>query len=157
VRPPAIWRASAREWRSSAAIIHGSGETPPFKNGVKHNLEVLRVQLVNHLFRLGKVRWMPGELSVVRVPPRGREVGAQIDERIAGQLFVAEGARHPLDFVRPVKRAMRLQVAERPQRGHLWMASQARIFTHYLRWLASSHDKDVERQRVRGIDRNKTA
>src|SRR5712692_7280728 len=132
VRPATIRRASARQRRSGTRIIHPASQPSPFEYSVKHHFEVLAVQLVDHLLRIREVRWVPGELAVVCVPARRTEVRAEIDKRIAWQLFLTERGRHPLDLVRPAKRAMRLQIAKRPQGRHLRMASQPRIFFHYL-------------------------
>ena len=47
------------------------------------------------LLRIGKVLGLPGELAVARVPARRRELGAEIDQRVARQLLLAERPRHP--------------------------------------------------------------
>ena len=57
VRPLVV---SALRPLGSGGAVHGSGTVPvkpsPFDHDVQHDLEVLRVQLVDHLLRIGEVR-----------------------------------------------------------------------------------------------------
>src|SRR2546425_7717693 len=99
IRPASVRCATARQWRSRAWIIHRARQTAPFEHGVQHHFEMLRVQLVYHLLRIGKVRLIPRELPVVRVPSGGSEVRPEIDDAVAGQFLFAEGARHPHNFL----------------------------------------------------------
>ena len=91
---------------------------------------MLRVHLVDHALRIGKVLLLPPELAVARVPARRRELGAEIDERVARQLLLAKRLRDRQDLVRPRQRPVRLHVAERPLRRHLRQAGDARVLAH---------------------------
>ena len=81
---------------------------------------------------------MPGELAVARVPSRRRELGAEVDQRVARQLLLAHRARDAEDLVGSVERAMRLLIAERPARRHLRQAGDARVLAHDDRRIAST-------------------
>src|SRR5437762_11019472 len=76
IRPAAIRRSPTRQRRSRAWIAYVPRQAPAFQHCVQHHLEVLRVQLINHLLRFGKILLVPRKLSVVCVPSRRREVRA---------------------------------------------------------------------------------
>ena len=110
--------------------MHRSREAPPLDDDMKHHAKVIGVQRIDHLLRLGKVRRMPGELSVPRVPSRGRELRAEVDERVARQLLFPHGSRDAENLIGPGERAVRLLITERPASGQLRQAGDARVFAH---------------------------
>src|SRR6185312_14854501 len=113
-RPLAIGRAPARQRRRGAWIVDAAGEMLAFDHDVNHDLEVLVVERSELLARLGEVAGMPAELAVARVPAGGRELRAEIDERVAGKPLVAHRACYVGYLLGVRERAMRLQIAERP-------------------------------------------
>src|SRR5438128_5631358 len=76
IGPVSIRRSPTWQRRSRAWIAYASHQAPAFEHCVQHHLEVLRMQLINHLLRFGKILRIPRKLSVVRVPTRRREVRA---------------------------------------------------------------------------------
>src|SRR5215831_4063928 len=112
---------------------------------MKNYLEVLSVQLFDHLLRIRKVCRVPDEFSVVSIPAGRREVSAQVDESITWQFLLAECACDPLNFIRSGERSMRLQIPQRPKRWHFRVSGQSRVFGHHLRRFTRSDNKDVER------------
>ena len=99
--PAIVGRASARHGLVGRARIADRAAHPPsFDDDVQHDFVVLRVRVVDEALRVGKVLRLPAELAVARVPSRRRELGAEIDQRVARQLLLAERARHPVDLVR---------------------------------------------------------
>ena len=104
------------------------------------------VQLLNHRFRIGKDVGVEGELAVVGVPARRAEAGAEVDHRVARQLLLAEGLRFLKHLLAAGERAMRLLVAERPQRRHLRMAGEPRVLAHDRRRLPRADHEEIERQ-----------
>src|SRR5262245_115290 len=121
-RPPVIWRSTARQRRGCAWVTHPASESPSFNDGVQHSFESLSVQIVDHLLRIREILWMKCELSVVSVPARRCEVGAQIDQCVARQFLFPKGPRDPFDLFGAAQRAVRLQIAERPERRQLGLA-----------------------------------
>src|SRR2546429_3552384 len=63
VGPPSIQCSPTRQRRSRARIAYAARQAPAFEHRVQHHFEVLRVQLINHLLRIGKILRIPGELS----------------------------------------------------------------------------------------------
>src|SRR5437660_5936185 len=76
IGPVSIRRSPTWQRRSRAWIAYASRQAPAFEHGVQYHLEVLRMQLINHFLRFGKILRIPRKLSVVRVPTRRREVRA---------------------------------------------------------------------------------
>src|SRR5687767_10832695 len=109
------------------------------------DLEVIGMERVHHSFWIGEVGLVPGELAVARVPSRRRELGAQVDERVAGELFLAKRLRDAEDFFWTIERARRLLIAERPHRRHLGQPGDTRVLAHDRRRLRSSDHEYIER------------
>ncbi len=112
---------------------------------------MLPVQLVEHLLRLREVFRVPGELAVVRIPARGDEVGAEIDERIARQLLLAELARDAHDLIGPAQVAVRLHVTEGPASGELGESRDARILAHDDQRIRGRDHEEIHRQSRFGL------
>src|SRR2546421_10096501 len=70
VGPVSIRRSPAWQRRSRAWIAYASRQAPAFEHCLQHHLEVLCMQLINHLLRFGKILRIPCKLSVVSVPTR---------------------------------------------------------------------------------------
>src|SRR4030095_6763510 len=97
---------------------------------MQHYFEMLSMKFIDNFLRIRKVLWMPREFAVVSVPARWREVRAEVDQRVAGQLLFTERARNPVDLVRSRESAMRLQVSKAPQRWQFRFARQSCIRSH---------------------------
>jgi hypothetical protein len=119
---------------------------------VQHDLVMHRVQRVDHPRRIRKVLWVPGELTVPRIPARWRELGSKIDQRVAGQLFLAERACDAKHFLRAAKRAVRLHVPERPPRRQFGEAGDGRVLAHDRCRLIRRHDEHVEGQQASHVE-----
>src|SRR5258708_10463981 len=138
-RPPARFRRRAR-------ILHGARQVMPLDDDVEHDLVVQVVQVRDSLFGIREGLLLPGELAVVGVPARRAEVGAEIDQRIARQALLAHRPGDPHDLVWTRERAMRLLVAERPERRHLREPGDPRVLAHGLRGIPGDDDEAVERK-----------
>src|SRR5690242_820779 len=112
---------------------------------------MLVVQLAEHRGRVGEHTRIELERAVRRVPPRRHEASAEIDECIAGQTLLAEGARDGHDHVATGKGATRLLVAERPEWRHLRESREPCILAHHLGRFTRGDDEDVEGKRRAGI------
>src|SRR5439155_24360030 len=86
------------------------------------------------------------------IPARRAETGAQINERLAGELLLAKGFRLFQDLLGAGERAVRLLIAESPERRHLRVACEPRVLGHEARRLSRADDEQVDRQR-RGAER----
>src|SRR5262249_47661333 len=124
---------------------------------VHRDSEVLAVQLREHLLGIGEVRRMPGELAVARVPARRRELGSEIDEKIAGQLLLAERFRFGEDFVPARARPMRLLISESTERRNLGEAGDARILAHHDLRILRRDDEYIDGIRLFAARREYTA
>jgi hypothetical protein len=98
-------------------------------------------------FRVGR-RESGGGLFYV--PAQGCEAGSKINKRVARQFLVPELLCDGFDRVKPVKRAVRLLVTQRPQRCHLGVTGDPGVLLHDRRRSPGANDKNVERQRVPG-------
>ena len=152
-RPAIVRRAAAGERRGGAGVVHRAGHLAAFDHGVQDHLEVLGMQLVDRALRVGERFGVPGELAVVGVPSVGAEVRAQVDHRVARQLLLAEEACLLKDLFGRAQRAVRLLVAERPQRRHFGKAGNLRVFGHNHRRVFRLDDEEVDRQRAFGSRR----
>ncbi len=151
-RPVPVARASARQRWRRARVAHASGEGVPLDHHVEHDLEVLRMKLLDHRSGVGEVRGVPGELAVVRVPPGRAEIGAEVDERVAWEPLLAHRPRHRHHLLAPGERAVRLLVSQRPSRRQLREPGDSRVFAHDRCGIARRDHEDVERERsaIRG-------
>ena len=147
-----VGRAAAPLGRR-ARIVDRAGQMASLDHDVQHDLVVERVEIVDRLLRIREDVLLPLELAVVRVPARRTEVGAEIDQRVARQLLLAHRLRDPHDFVGARERAMRLLVAERPQRRHLGQPGDARVLAHDRRRILRDDEEAVERQRRAAVRR----
>src|SRR6185437_2410160 len=146
-RPLVVRGATAWQRRRGARVVDAAGEVLAFDHDVNHDLEVLVLERGELLARLGEVAGMPAELAVARVPAGGRELRAEIDERVAGKALVAHRACDVGYLLGAGERAMRLQIAERPARRHLGQTGDARVLAHDRRRVARRYDEQVEWQR----------
>ena len=62
-------------------------------DGVQDNAKVFPVKFVDRLLGVGKDPLVPGEGTVLRVPPGGTKPCAEIDERVAREFPFAKGFR----------------------------------------------------------------
>ncbi len=104
------------------------------------------MQLVDDGLRIREDPRVERELTVVRVPARGTEARAQVDQRLARQLFLAEGPRFLQEFLAARERAMRLLIPERPHRRQRGEAGQGGVLRHHAGRIARADDEDVHRQ-----------
>jgi hypothetical protein len=78
------------------------------------------MKLVDGLFGIGEDALVPGKGTVLGVPAGRTKSGAEIDERVARKLFLAKSLGFGNDFFVARQSAMRLLVAERPERRRKW-------------------------------------
>ena len=150
-RPAIVGRSSARHGLVRRARAgHGAAHAPSFDHRVKNHLVVERVKSVDRFRRIGEILFLPAELPVPRVPARWRELGAEVDQRITGQLLLAECPGHRHHFFGAGQRPVRLHVAERPQRRQLRIPGDPRVLTDDHGGILRGHDEHVERQRIAG-------
>src|SRR3954467_11165609 len=111
---------------------------------VKHYAEIIVVKLLDDFFRVGKDAGIPGERSIFRVPSGGAEASTEIDQRIAGKLFVAKCSGLGENFFAAGQRAMRLLVSETPQRRHFGVTGEPGVFSHDDGGVRGADKEDVE-------------
>ena len=87
VRPLALRRAAAGQWRRRAAIGHTAFQSLAFEDDVQHDLEVIVVQLLNHARRIRKTFSLNPNSPLSVFQPEA-EAGAEIDHRVARQLLL---------------------------------------------------------------------
>ena len=121
VRPLAVGVRPLGIGARGARIVHRAGEVPALDDDVQHDLEVIACSSSIISFGSGKTFCVPGELAVVACSsPTGQKLGAEIDQRVARQLLLAKRAcASGMNLVAARERAVRLLIAERPQRRHL--------------------------------------
>ena len=146
-RPLRRSRAPWRQFGRRARILHGADESLALNDDVDDHLEMVGVQLIEDAFRFREVRRMPGEFAVARVPAGGRELRAEIDQRLARQLLLAKRSGDPKNLFRPRERPRRLHVPERPERRHFRQARDARVLAHDDERIARRHHKQIKRER----------
>src|SRR5258706_8958990 len=80
--------------------------------------------------------------AMAGVPPVRAIAGAEINESVAWQFFLAKRARNLQRLLRPRESAMRLEVTQRPLRRHDRLACQSHIFCKRIGWLLDVNDKE---------------
>ena len=143
---PSVAGITATRFGRGARIVDRAGELSSFDDRMEDDLVVHRVQRVDSGFRIGKIPGVPRELPVSCVPARRRELGAQIDQGVAGQPLLSKGARNAQHFLGTGEGAVGLHVSEGPSCGQLRIASDDGVFAEQHRRIAGGHDEDVERQ-----------
>ena len=156
-RPFAVGRAAGGQRRRGARVGHFAEKLAAFDDDVQHHFEIPLVQLLDGGGRVGESFQVPVELAVVRVPAVGAEAGAEVDHHVAGQLLVAHQLRLGHDLFGLGQRAVRLLVAERPQRRHLRVAGEFGVLRHHAGGLFRADHEHVERQSRFGRGRDKLA
>src|SRR3974377_2070476 len=87
------------------------------------------------------------------VPARRAESCSQVDEDVAGNLFLAEGLRLRQYFLTIRQSAVGLLVDQRPKRWNVWVSGGVRIPSHDLDRITTHNDEDIEGQRHLWISR----
>jgi len=82
------------------------------------------MHLIEHGLGIGKYPRVEGEGAVPGVPPGGSEAGAEIDHRVAGKPFLAEGTHLFEDRVPAEESTVRLLIAESPERRQVRETAQ---------------------------------
>src|SRR5689334_6558490 len=134
-----------------AGIVDGSAQVVLENHGVQHDTEVFLVKLVDGLFGIGKDALIPGKGTVLGVPAGRTKSCAEIDERVARKLSLAKSFGFGNDFFVARQSAVRLLVAERPERRQFRMAGEPSVFGHQNFWFLRNQDENVEWQRAGGI------
>src|SRR5215467_5774735 len=98
--------------------------------GVQGNAKVFLVELVNGSLRIRKDALVPGERTVLRVPAGRTKSSAEIDEGVTGKFFLSKCFGFGNYLIMICESAMRLLIAERPERGQLRMAGEFGVFGH---------------------------
>ena len=102
------------------------------------------VQLLDDFLGIGKHAGVPLERTVFRIPSGGTESSSEINECVAGQFLFAERFCFGDDFFAASECAVGLLIAKAPQRWHLSVTGEARVFGHDHCGLTSGDEKDVE-------------
>lgn len=97
-----------------------------------HDLEMPIVQPADHAFRIRKDIRIEGERTMPRIPARRTKACSEIDQRVAGQLFLAKSLCLAHDLVLARKCSVRLLVTQRPDRRQMREARQLCITVQYL-------------------------
>ena len=92
------------------------------------------------------------EVSDAPVPAERVAVGREVDQRVAGNSFLAQRARQLPELRRVVEMAGRLQVAERPSRRQRRAPEQLAELAHDAAQVAAMQEVPVERAGLRGVD-----
>ena len=123
---------------------------PLQRHDVQHHMKIFLMQFLDHGGRVvsENIR-VELERVVSEIPARRAKARAQINHRVARQLFFAEGA-HLGQIVRfRRKGAVRLHVTKRPFRRHHRRARQPHELAHGIRRLLRVHDKHIGAARNR--------
>ena len=113
---------------------------------VKHNFEIIFVELVENFLGIRKDTGIPCERSVFCIPSRRTESGAQVNKSVTGQLLFTEGSAFRQHLLSAGQRAMRLLVTEAPQRRQFRMAREPQVFRHDGRGLTRTYKEDIQGQ-----------
>src|SRR5690348_12245167 len=128
-----------------AGFVNRAAQSVVQDHIVEYDTEVIFVQLVDHLVRIRKNTRIPRERSVFGIPARGTKPRAQINESVAGKFFFAKRFGFREYFLAAGESAMRLLIAEAPERRHFCMPGQASVFGHNGGGLGGGDEKNVER------------
>ena len=127
------------------------------RNHVHDHFHIARVHVGENDFRIAfEDGGVERERRLRRVPTARREAGTEVDHRVDGNAFRAEGIDHAEQLRLVFDRAMGLHVAERPFRRHHRRSGDRRIVFHELRWLVAIEDEDVIETRDDLVDRRKS-
>ena len=143
VGPSVVGRSPAR-FRAVARVFRRARQMPSLDDDVQDDAIVQRVEFLDRAFRIREVRRVPGELAVVRVPARRREIRSEIDQRVARQLLLAHRSGDRGDLRRTRERSVGLQVPERPERRQLGQPRDARVLAHDDVRIARRHDEQID-------------
>ena len=111
------------------------------------DLEVLRSHLVEQRRRPGPELGLELEMPHPAVPALGLAVAREVDERVARNALLADGAGQAPELGRVVEVSGRLEEAERPPRRQRRPSEQLGHLAHELAQVGS--DQEVPGQRVR--------
>src|SRR5215813_4833123 len=115
---------------------------------VRGDLEVLRARLLDHAPRIGPERGIEAQMTHAAIPPSRLAIARQVDEAVARDAFLSDGAGEAAQLRGALEVTRRLQEAERPT-GRQWRAAeQLRHVAHHGPHVAG--DEDVVDERARG-------
>ena len=81
---PLLAGVTAARLGRGAWVVDRARELSSFDDGMEDNLVVHRVQRVDGAFRIREVLRVPGELPISSIPAGRRELGAEVDQSVAG-------------------------------------------------------------------------
>src|SRR5438445_11254249 len=102
---------------------------------------------MEHFLGVGEHTRVPRERSIRGVPTGRTETGAQINQRVAGQPPLTECLCLGEYFLAASECAMRLLVAESPERWHLGVTGYTRVRGHDDAGCARRHRETIKTPR----------
>src|SRR3979490_315388 len=106
------------------------------------------VEFIDHFLGMGEYPRVPHERSVFRVPSGGAEARSEKNHGVARQFSFAESFGLLQNFFPVGQGAMRLLVAEAPQRRLFRVASKRSVLGHDGFRIAGANQKYIERQGI---------
>ena len=128
-----------------AGIVHCPSEFVCLDYHMEHSAKVLLVEFIEDSLGIGKHAGVPGKRAVLSIPAGGAEPGPQVDQRVAGQFLVPKRFRLGHDFLAAGERAVGLLITKAPERRHLGITRQTRVFGHDRHGFVRGDKKNVER------------
>src|SRR5215467_5293906 len=119
---------------------------------VRGDLEVLRARLVDHAPRIGPEPRIEAEMAHPAIPPPRLAIARQVDEAVARNAFLSDGAGKAAQLVGALEVTRRLQEAERPAGWQRRAAEQFRHLAHHRPHIAGDEDVIDERTRGRRVE-----
>src|SRR5580698_6799963 len=137
--------------------MHGSAQCVGNDDHMNDSTKILFVQFIQYFFGVGKNSGVPVKRAIFRVPAGGTETGTQINHRVAWQFLFAEHPRFRNYFFAASQRAMRLLIAESPQRRLLGKSGEPCILAENGSWIRGSDQEQIDWQRGIAAGRQKFA
>jgi hypothetical protein len=110
---------------------------------MKHHLEMVLVQLMNHRLGIWEDIFVEREGPVAGIPSSGAKAGSQVNEDVAGQLLLTKSFCFLQDLLAARQGTMRLLVSERPGGRHVGKTNQLGKLSHQLRRGVRSQQENV--------------
>src|SRR5208283_3542105 len=138
------------EARKITSIVYGTAKPVRKNDGMQDGMKVLSMQLVEHFLGIRKNAGVPNEGAILGIPSRRTKPRSQIDERVTRKFLFAEGLRLAQNLFAAGEGAVRLLIAETPERGHLGMAGDVSIFRHDYGGIGRGDDEYIQGKRGAG-------
>src|SRR5262249_52496277 len=115
---------------------------------VRGDLEVLRARLLDHAPRIGPELGIEAEMTHPAIPSPRLAIARQVDEAVARNAFLSDGAGEAAQLLGALEVTRRLQEAQRPAGRERRAAEQLRHLAHQRSHVGG--DEDVVDERARG-------